>query len=95
MGCRGKKNTVATRAANIADEGEDGGLSGAFNAGSVPHGWTFEQYMQLITFQDSKRREAEQLARDEEARLAQLAREEARLAREDEARLAQLAREEA
>ena len=55
MDSRGKKNTVAIRSANIADEGEDGGLSDAFNAGSVPHGWAFEQYMQLVTYQDSKR----------------------------------------
>ena len=106
MSVRGKKIAVATRSANVADDGDDGGINDALSIGTVPHGWTFEQYMQLVTFQDNKRREAEQVTREEEARLAQLAREdedrrtqlareEARLIREEEARRAMLAREEA
>ena len=104
MSVRGKKNAVATRSANVADDGDDGGINDALSIGTVPHGWTFEQYMQHVTFQDNKRREAEQVTREEEARLAQLAREdedrrtqlareEARLIREEEARRAMLARE--
>ena len=104
MSVRGKKNAVATRSANVADDGDYGGINDALSIGTVPHGWTFEQYMQLVTFQDNKTREAEQVTREEEARLAQLAREdedrrtqlareEARLIREEEARRAMLARE--